>query len=165
MKKRIRILILLLVFATSAHSQIVGLYIKYYDLKSATKDLNRDIKKKEVKSGSVNYVNDTLITQAENNKENIILKLTFKKYEYFDQCEYQYMSFKCSECAITHLDEFLKDKSYEFKKISENKYVSKYNQQTELEVKQTPGEQICLTLIFKFIDKPKKEYKTWYNSL
>lgn len=75
----------------------------------------------------------------------------------------QWPIFDCSPCSNKHLNDMLN--SYGFRKNAEGKYLSKYIWKTELEVLHNAESKECLTLVFRYVDKSKKDYKVIFNAL
>ncbi len=78
-------------------------------------------------------------------------------------CGYQEYIFDCTPCSQKHLQEMIKYGN--FRKKSENTYLSEYSLSTEMTVLHKTGNKDCLTLVFKNIKLPKKEYKEKYEML
>jgi hypothetical protein len=93
--------------------------------------------------------------------ENIILKFTFKLEGGY--CDYQSLEFSCDSCTQKHQEEIFNLKYCGWKKLSEDKYLSKYQVQTEMQITKT--DNMCSKIIYRYVDKPKKIYKTEYNAL
>lgn len=142
-----------------------------YDKPAILKELNRDLKK-SIKYGieaslheSLN--GDTVVYSTKNHVEGYrvryIMNLPPTKGTEEKLCGFQEFTFDCSTCSAQHLKDVTN--SYGFKKVTENKYLSSYFWKTELEVIKNPESQECLILVFRYVDKSKRDYKEFYHSL
>ena len=113
-------------------------------------------------------IGDTLVMFFKRNNQSGFIKLNFLisndefAYKY---CIRQEVILDCSVCSRNFLEALLQSKAYGWKKTANNTYVSNYLAQSQLSVTYNDKEKYCMTLIYTYIDKPKKEYKTWYKSL
>ena len=105
-------------------------------------------------------IGDTLILKIDG-YENIVIKMTFGLKSGY--CDYQSLEFSCDSCTLQHSEDILNLKYCAWRKISENKYLSKFPVQTEMQI--VKSNNLCRRIIYKYVDKPKEEYKMEYNSL
>ncbi len=138
--------------------------IKFYTEKEVLKEF---YKNSQLKSNiALNYKvsdfknGDTLILKIEG-QESITVKLTFKLE--LGYCDFQTVEFCCDSCAIKQANEILNLKYCGWKKLSEDKYLSKYHIQTELEISKI--DNLIKTLTYRYVDKPRKVFKNEYKSL
>lgn len=142
-----------------------------YDKKSVLKEIKKEIKKSKRKNYQASYSEsnngDTLVFFKKELAEGLRVKYVFNipslgqyKTKY---CGIQEYHFDCSPCASKSLKEIITNCS--FRKISEQKYLSNYFNQTELEVIKNSEATECVVLICRYIDKKKNEYEALYNSL
>ncbi len=161
--KSITITLFLFVFFFNAVGQLTPL-IKNHTEKEVLKsfqqkgELRRNIENNYKLSESKN--GDTLILKI-TGKENIVISLTFHLADRY--CDYQRIDFSCDSCTIDHLNEILNSKKIGWKKVSSDTYLSKWKLQTKMEILRTGN--ICSTIIFRYFDKTKSEYKKEYRTL
>jgi hypothetical protein len=103
---------------------------------------------------------DTLILKI-NGKEIIVISLTFNLTDGY--CDFQRIDFSCDSCTIDHLNEILTSRKIGWKKISTDIYLSKWKLQTKMEILRTSN--ICSTIIYRYFNKVKSEYKREYREL
>ena len=103
---------------------------------------------------------DTLIIKIEG-PETILFKYTFHIEDIY--CDYQTVEYSCDECSEKHIAEILSAKFCGWKKTNQNKFMSNYSTQTEMEIQSKDSS--CKMIIYKYIDLPKKEYKRIYHSI
>lgn len=144
----------------------VEVFIGYYNKKECKKKLKRTL-----------HINDTcfykstgdaLILSFKDSVQTRLIKLNFGQTEDqlpVDYCTSQEMQSDCNECAMKYLNKILHTKSYGWRKTEENKYVAAYNFHVQLEVTIQDKEHYGVNLLFTYIDKPSKEFKTWYYTL
>lgn len=162
--KRLILLLLTIYLRTSAQS--IDIYIKYYDKKDAQKKFRKEVHVKDTMVS--NNPGDTLIGFFKNNVQSGFIKLNFlKSDDEFAQkyCIRQEVILDCHPCSTKFLEGLLHAKGYNWRKISENNYATDYFFQTHLTVIYNDEEKYCMRLIFEYIDKPKTEYKSWYQVL
>jgi hypothetical protein len=111
---------------------------------------------------NLNQESDTLKVQIKG-YESINYNLTFKSKD--GRCDYQELIVFCNECIEKHLIELLGMKMFDWKKIEENKYLSNYHFQTELNIERNDQSGKCLILRFYLIEKSRVDYKNYYKSL
>lgn len=142
-----------------------------FDKKSLLKEINEQIKKSKKKNFEASYSEsnngDTVVFFMKQKTEGLKVKYVFNvpPAEGFTEkyCGIQEYYFDCSPCANKHLNEIIK--SCGFRKTAEQKYLSNYFNQTELEVIKNSEKTECTILKCRFVDKKKDEYNTLYNSL
>lgn len=170
----IKLFISLLFFSVTVLSQntpylsTFGYCSKDIVIEEITKKIKKCKKENLEASYNESKNGDTLIFYCKNTDEQITVKYTFdlppldgyKKKEY---CGFQEYTFDCSSCAKRHMKEILN--TCKFKKVSENKYLSEYTWRTELEIIRNSENKESIKYLFKFVNKPKEEYKALYNSL
>jgi hypothetical protein len=163
MTKHLFLFITLLLLKQSSYGQIEPM-IKWYSEKQVQNKFHRLAKANKNDEGGYklsDYKNgDTLILKVEG-YENIIMKFTFGLDRGY--CNYQSIEFSCDSCSLKHTEETLDLKYCGWKKLGADKYLSKYAVQTEMEIK--TNDFLCRKIIYRYVDKPKKEYKTEYDSL
>jgi hypothetical protein len=160
------IIIILLLTCLKTFGQDIDLYIKFYDRKDAQKKFRKELHLND--STISKNTSDTLTAFFKTNVQSGFIKLNFLKSNdefAFKYCIRQEVILDCSECSTKYLNGLLHSKGYGWKKVADNKYATNYSLQTQLNVIYHDKEKYCMTLIFTYIDKPKKEYKTWYQSL
>lgn len=168
--RKIIILIFLLAYAFASRSQNIFYISTFgaYSKKDLKRDILKDIKRvdKSNVSTSLREEADTLIYNIHDSLNGYEVKFTFNiKQEYSDNvyCDYQVFNFDCTPCSQKILKTFIK--MHGFRKLSENKYLSNYSLKSEMRVIYKNGSNGCISLEFRYVDKPKKEYKALYNSL
>jgi hypothetical protein len=138
--------------------------IYYYKEKSVIRTFQKNTQSKDNAQldykPSVAKIGDTLFLKVEG-FETIAIKFTFNLENGF--CNYQSVMLSCDSCSINHVQEVLNDKYYHWKKVNENKFLSNYATHTEMEI--VRENELCREIIYRFVDKPKKEYKSVYDAL
>jgi len=103
---------------------------------------------------------DTLVLDVRG-KDNVLIKYTFKLKS--GRCDYQSVSYDCVPCAEKHLKRILKQAYLGWRKLSDNKYLSNYFYQTEMEV--IKNEDNTIRLVYQYVNKSNEAYKLLYKSL
>ena len=161
MKKLTSILVFLAILTTNLFSQDLP-QIKHKIIENVVEDINifnRNNRKNNViitssKSG------DTLVLVAKG-KDDVLLKYTFTLKN--GRCDFQTVDYRCISCAEKNVKGILKQGYLGWRKLGENKYLSNYFYQTELEL--IKNEDGTIRLVYQFVNKTKKEYKLWYKTL
>jgi hypothetical protein len=161
MKKLTTTLVFLAIFTANSFSQDLP-QIKHKIIENVVEEINifnRNNRKNDAiltssKSG------DTLVLEAKG-KDNVILKYTFKLKN--GRCDFQSVDYECSHCAEKNVMRILNQAYLGWRKLGENKYLSNYFYQTELEL--IKNEDGTIRLVYQFVNKTKKEYKLWYKTL
>lgn len=170
---RLKILLIFTVFALTIKGEELPYIVTNgtFDKKSVLKQIKKEIKKSKRKHYQASYSEsnngDTVVFFMKEIGEGVKVKYVFNipplersKTKY---CGIQEYYFDCSPCATKYLTEIIANCG--FRKISKQKYLSNYFNQTELEVIKTSESTECIVLICRFVDKKKEEYETLYNSL
>jgi hypothetical protein len=167
LKTTVRTLILIfLLTSLKTIGQDIDLYTKYYDRNDAKKKFRKELNVSD--STIIKNSGDTLTTFFKTNMQSGFIKLNFLQSSdefAFKYCVRQELILDCSECSTKFIESLLKAKGWGWKKVGDNTYVSNYFAQSQLKITYKDKEKYCTTLIFTYIDKPKKEYKAWYKSL
>ena len=154
--KSILLIIILYSLSLSAFSQYLP------DISATEKRVIKDIKK-SAKRNSFKYINnnldDTLVSLIMYDDKNIEIKHTFNLE--FGYCDYQEINYDCHPCAEEYSHNILETKYMKWVKIDENKYMSSYFWQTEMEIIKSNGN--CVQIIYRYIPLEKKEYKVKYD--
>jgi hypothetical protein len=161
MKKLTTTLVFLAILTANLFSQDLP-QIKHKIIEEVVEEINifnRNNRKNDViitssKSG------DTLVLEGKG-KDNVILKYTFKLKN--GRCDFQSVDYECAHCAEKNVKRILNQGYLGWRKLGENKYLSNYFYQTELEL--IKNEDGTIRLIYQFVNKTKKEYKLWYKTL
>jgi len=156
-----KLILFFLFIPVISNGQILNIFTKYYFRNEIIRMYSKDCKKNNYEL-SIHDNRDTLVIEVKG-VERIILKCTFHSWD--KTCDYQELRFFCNPCVETHKADILGYKPCRWKKISENRYLSKYSSQTEMEILTQKTLDPCLIVIFKFIDEPRKKYRKRYNSL
>jgi hypothetical protein len=132
----------------------------------------RDVKKSLRKSlhisdSAMHYSGDTLIVLARNDVQTAILKFLFVYEADIDEkyCQWQEILFDCNPCGQQYIDGVLHSKSYKFRKLADNRYLSSYFWKWELQVVQHNNSPYCLSLIVTTPTMSKREYKALHKTL
>ncbi len=130
------------------------------------KQIRKGIKKKNISNSFKNKNGDTLTYIVQHKIDPFTLKLVFNIHDtIFNEtyCGFQEYIFDCSPCGQKHLKEM---KQYTgFIQTSDSTFLSSPYLQTEMTVIYRNGNKDCLTIKFKHVDIPYKEYKELYNKL
>jgi hypothetical protein len=161
-----KIFLLFFLFPFVSEGQVLDFFTGVTNHKDAIKSFEKQIRKNPEDSIIYTDTKDTLFFKEISKLQTITIKLTFKYWDTYLEdyyCDYQEIRFTCGDCSNEQLKDMIRIGKK--KKISDSKYVTRDICQTEIEViKDLPGEE-CLIMRFRYIDKPRKEYKEWYKSL
>ncbi|MGZ4053642.1 MAG: hypothetical protein ACXVPU_10080 [Bacteroidia bacterium] len=162
---RLLIFNVLFLFCISVKGQTTYSYVGLGDEKYVLKEYQKATSKKENLSNgyvmSYEKKGDTLIIKIDG-PSKVIRKLTFKmddKYCDFDQIS----MLSCDTCTKYQIETVLGDKLRKWRKISDNKYLSKWSYNTELTINNHP-EGHCTIMTFKWADLNKDEYEKLYKN-
>ncbi|MBI4946574.1 MAG: hypothetical protein HY840_09255 [Bacteroidetes bacterium] len=154
------LIIMMMYIANAIYGQITP-YVSISNEKQVRKDVKQYESKQNRRNGyivsEVKY-GDTLTIKIIG-IETIVRKLTFDESNH---CDFDQIIFSCDSCALAHVDATLKSKEYKWKKISENKYLSKYFWRTELALTFNV-QNFCSIMTFKPSMLAKEEYKKMYE--
>jgi hypothetical protein len=165
-------LVLFLITCFTARAQTFGgIYTTgFYNSKDFQKENDKAISKgqtkKEIASSSKAIHGDTVSYVVQHNVDPFTMKAVFNVKDTIlneNMCGWQEYVFDCTPCSEKHLDEFIR--IYKFREKSGNVYMSEYFTRTEMTVIYTSGDKRCMTVTFRYIDMPKKQYKALYKSL
>ncbi len=140
----------------------------YWTAKQVQHNMDKQLEKGK-KNGSVpsslkSSNGDTLTYVVNHKVDAFTLKLTFQLNEFEEAyCDFQEFSFDCTPCSQKHLKGFMD--YYRFRQKEGNVYLSKPSYKTEMTVIYKSDSKDCLTIIFRAVSLPKKEYKTIYKGL
>jgi hypothetical protein len=94
-------------------------------------------------------------------KDTIIRKFTFNNPD-DKTCDFEQTIFPCDSCSNQYIQRILEDKVYKWKKISENKYLSRPFWHIEMTLSYN-SYKFCNEVTFKYSNLDKAEYKKLYN--
>lgn len=160
--KRFFLLSLLFFAAAQCGAQVLDLYINK-KAKKVESRIKKDLKKHPPVTSGYRRENDSLYVTFDSGMETVQMKMAFDKRSGI--CIYEEVNFDCSECVEKHLKEVLEVKTYGFRKIAENKYISNTLYQSELEVFRYDGQPVCLRLVFRLNEMEWGAYRKWYKSI
>lgn len=170
---KLKILLLFIVFTLTTKGEELP-YIATngtFDKKTILKQIRKEIKKSKRKNYQASYSEsnngDTVVFFKKEKAEGVKVKYVFDipppKGSKVKYCGIQEYYFDCSPCATTYLNEIITNCG--FRKISDQKYLSNYFNQTELEVIKNSEATECIVLICRYVDKKKEDYQAFYDSL
>lgn len=170
---RLKILLIFIVITLTTKGEELPYIVTNgtFDKKTVLKQIKKEIKKSKRKHYQASYSEssngDTVVFFKKETAEGLKIKYVFNipplggsKAKY---CGIQEYHFDCSPCATKYLNEIIANCG--FRKTLEQKYLSNYFNQTELEVIKNSEETECIVLICRYVDKKKDEYEALYNSL
>jgi hypothetical protein len=155
-----KVLLILLFLPLILNGQYLGVFTKYYTLKELSDRYNKNCKKNNYRC-EIKAENDTLKIEVFGS-EHIIVNFAFDSINH--HCDYQDIIFFCNNCINKHIKDFKEMSLYHWKKIDENKYLSNYFLQTEVQIDRNGSSDKCLKMKFFLIKKHRKEYRKYYKS-
>jgi hypothetical protein len=143
----------------------------FQDANSVMKDLiykTECAKKIRPISAYYKYNNDTIIYKNNDSIDGFIIVCGFNMF--FDAsetkfCDYQKIIFDCNACYKKHVSQIIDN--YNFRRISENEYLSNFYWHTKMTIDFNNSKNECLSITYNFYDLPKtkKQYKSTYRKL
>ena len=161
--KTITLALFLLTFYVKVIGQLTPMVKNYNENEVLKTFINNGKNKRNIANGyriTHSKEEDTLILKIDG-KETISIKFTFKLDKGY--CDYQRIDFSCDSCIINHMNEIINSKKYKWRKSNTDKYISKLKYQTELEIIRLNN--ICKRVIYRYVDKTKRDYEFNYTKL
>jgi len=155
MKRWAWLLVFFLLFASVGYSQ------GYIDL--SQRAIKRNLKKYTKKEKLNSTLEETESTITFSVKDSSVRPFAIALH--FDdkgKCNQEFRTFDCDSCAQQYLAKALSYKSYKWKKISSNQYLSKYALHRSLLINPPTKEGNSFTI--KRFDLKKKDYKLLINN-
>lgn len=154
MKVKTYFLLLSILLTLNCFSQSYANYIDW-DKQSIIENFNSLSKKNK------NYIVETkdsvnMLVVCIKGFENIRCEFQFDEE---GNCFESFFIYSCSDCMKKHIDEFLNNKYFGWKKVSENNYYSKYKLKQAMALNEKKEETSCFTIIFTKVYWTKEEYK------
>jgi hypothetical protein len=157
-----QLFIIFLFLPTTLSSQILDTYINSKTKNEICKIYIEDCIKNNYNL-EIDSTSDTLIIIIQGN-EKVELRCTFN-VPYYKKCDYEELIIYCNQCIEKHISDVINYKPCQWKKISENRYLSNFRYKSEMNIFYNTLSDKCLIIIFKLVKAEKKEYKKKYNSL
>jgi hypothetical protein len=161
-----RIVVLLLVMISfKAFSQKLDVYVGFYNKKECNKKLRKNL---HIHDSLIYNNGSVLIADYRDTTQIISIKLNFaipddkSPYEY---CIREELTFSNDSCAAKYLKKLLHSKEYGWRTVKKNEYLASFKMHVKLNVGFEHQDKNRMTVVFTYIDKSTKEFKSMYNGL
>ena len=151
------IVFLSLLFPLFLHGQHIGPYVNRYNKNQVVKKIEKGIQRNTSQTIKISLeeVGDTLYYRVSENELTTIIKMTFNLKNNY--CDYQEIVTTCGECAEKRGKSLFS--RFKWYRISDTKYVSRYNRKMMLVFIDNPSSDFCNIIKFQYNSMTEMEYK------